>query len=55
MSADAIELKLDPTTIVLRDHSRSADMAGRKMLKVKPLVVAWMNKLMNAAATTYQP
>src|SRR5437660_903680 len=41
MSAEAIELRLDPTTIVLRDHSRSADIAGRKMLKVKPFVVAW--------------
>jgi hypothetical protein len=47
--------RLEPRTIVLRDQSRSALMAGRKMLNVKPPVVAWMKRLMNAVPTMYQP
>jgi hypothetical protein len=50
-----MELRLDATTIVLRDHAKSALIAGRKMLKVKPPVLAWMKRLRKAVPTIYQP
>jgi hypothetical protein len=46
---------LDASTILLRDQARSSPIMGRKMLKVKPLVLAWTKRLMKAAATMYQP
>jgi hypothetical protein len=48
-------LRLAPSTIVLRDHPRSSDMAGRKMPKVNPPVLACMKRLRKATPTIYQP